>query len=266
MADENTTTTTDSAATAASTGAPQATATASAAPQPFIFPESLPQHECDWLTDAEKRQKLDARCCGIRISTDRKGSPVAHIALRLEPGQQCFSVVAGKVVEVGGTVAITQRYLTGGARDNTFNSLRILGFTIDKARAAYAKDPQALSMAQQAKAKGFADDKIEELVAMLALQRGDIAACGLGSKVARIDSKDDLFTTSKGEELVTRKVNWIEAIPAAVSADAVFELADLLGGAMRPAKAQPKPAGGGAQPAKGATSKPPTADKDSVDF
>lgn len=233
---------------------------------PFTFPESLPQHECEWLTNAEAKQKLYARCCGVRISTDRKGQPVAHIALRVEDDQPVLNAVTNQPQSYNGTTAITVRYLTGGALENTMGVLRILGFDVTKARTSYAQDPQALAMVQQLKAKGHNDDKIDEALSMLALQRGDIAACGLGSKVVRIDSKDDSFTTSKGETIVTRKVNWIEAIPAPVTADAVLQLADLLGGAMRPTKAAAKSTQASS---KGATSAPPkaaAAAKDECDF
>lgn len=232
---------------------------------PFTFPESLPQHECEWLTNSESKQKLDARCCGVRISTDRKGQPVAHIALRILDDQLVLNAVTNQQQNYSGTTAITVRYLTGGALENTMGVLRILGFDVTKARTAYAQDPQALAMAQQLKAKGHNDDKIDEALSMLALQRGDIAACGLGSKVARIDSKNDSFTTSKGETIITRKVNWIEAIPAPVTADSVLQLADMLGGAMRPTKV----AKSTQAPSKGATSAPPksaAADKDECDF
>ena len=265
MSETNTSTSTATSTPAGS--APGAATGAAPSTAAFTFPDALPpKHECDWLTDKESRQKLEARCCGIQVSTDRKGSPLAYVALRLEPNQQVFSAVSGTVEEFGGTVAITTRYLTGGATENTMNALRILGFDVAKARAAYAQDPQALAMVQQAKAKGFDDDRIDQVLSMLAMQRGDIAACGLGSKVARVDSKEDTFTPSKGDEIVTRKVNWIEAIPAAVSADAVFGLADLLGGSMRPAKAAAK---GAAAPAKAASSQPPKAASskpDDVDF
>lgn len=232
---------------------------------PFTFPESLPQHECEWLTNSEAKQKLDARCCGVRISTDRKGQPVAHIALRVVDDQPVLNAVTNQPQSYTGTTAITVRYLTGGALENTMGVLRILGFDVTKARAAYAQDPQALAMAQQLKAKGHNDDKIDEALSMLALQRGDIAACGLGSKVVRIDSKNDPFTTSKGETIITRKVNWIEAIPAPVTADSVLQLADMLGGAMRPTKV----AKSAQAPSKGATSAPPkaaAAAKDECDF
>ena len=261
MAEESTKRSDDNQTAAGAAGTPSAPAY-----PPYVFPETIPQHECDWLTNVEAKQKLDARCVGVKLDSDRKGSKLVRIALRLEPGQKVLSAVTNQIEDFGGTVAITTRYLSGGAIEPTMNTLRILGMDASKARAAYAQDAHALALAQQAKVLGYNDAKIEEAMTLLALSRGDLAACGLGSKVARIDSKNDVFSTTKGEEIVTRKVNWIEAIPAAVGADEVLGLVDLLGPSMRP----PKPAaksGGGAAP-KGPTSPPPKAPSkpDDVDF
>lgn len=266
MAEESTKRSDDNQTAAGAAGTPNNGTAGAAAYPPYVFPETIPQHECDWLTNVEAKQKLDARCVGVKLDSDRKGSKLVRIALRLEPGQKVLSAVTNQIEDFGGTVAITTRYLSGGAIEPTMNTLRILGMDASKARAAYAQDAHALALAQQAKVLGYNDAKIEEAMTLLALSRGDLAACGLGSKVARIDSKNDVFSTTKGEEIVTRKVNWIEAIPAAVGADEVLGLVDLLGPSMRP----PKPAaksGGGAAP-KGPTSPPPKAPSkpDDVDF
>lgn len=248
------------------TAANIATAAPASAP-PFVFPEALPlKHECDWLTNSDAKQKLDARCVGIKLSTDKKGQPLVYIALRLEPGQQALDATTNVVRDFGGNVSITQRYMTPNAQDSTKSALRILGLDPTRARAAYAKDAQALSLVQQIKAGGGTDEDIESAMTLLAMQRGDIAACGLGSKIARIDSKNDTFTTSKGEEIVTRKINWIEAIPEAVGADQVLALAKSFG-SFAPPKAAPKVAGAQKTPAK-ATSAPPKAatDPDDVNF
>lgn len=248
---------------------PQAEGAGAAPPsaQPaFQIPVERPEHDATFTTPLPAKKgavvppELRAvppdypgyvvgRCVGVLMTQTRRGEQMLRLAHQVDPGQ--LALRDGKMINVGGEYFTQDCSLNGGAWDITFQALKIMGYSASAANVAYAQDTDAVALKQQAASEGRTPAQQVEAMGLLALSRGDTAACGLGQPARYVVIDDRFEPQNGGPAIVSRRCKYINAVPRKADASALLGLL----GRVPVAGAKP---GGAAKPAfRGGTSAPP---------
>lgn len=232
----------------------------------FQFPEVRPHDDAEFTT--EKNQFVAARAVGVRLSMSGRAEAPDQVDLLFEvqPGQKAVrsanpkaGIQAGTGDVSGWTVWKTGS-LNGDAPAITMADVRKAGLDPAKLHAAYADDPEWLSIKQQIAAKGMSAAEADHIICLLAIQRGgDPEKSGFGSTTVELGVWDDTFNN-----VTRRRCNAVRAQQRAATLADVLSLGLSTAGkatAPRPAK------GDAAVGSKTGTSPPPGKGvaKDNVD-
>lgn len=199
---------------------------------PFAWPETKSSDEACFTTPQkgefvngkplQEHTYVDARAIACRLSASQSGngSPdQVDVVYRVAPNQLALRKEDHTLSPVDGELVITTMSLNGGAYPITMKSLERSGFDSLKTVSYYEKDPKATSLIQQLKSAGADAAQIQQAMGMLAIQRGDLAASGLGSSLVRLVVKNDTY-----KEQTRIKLAFVNAIPAPAKEDDVLRL------------------------------------------
>lgn len=192
----------------------------------FQFPEVRPHDDADFTT--EKNQYVAARAVGVRLSMSGRAEAPDQIDLLFEvqPGQKAVraanpkaSIQAGTGDVSGWTVWKTGS-LNGDAPAITMADVRKAGLDPAKLHAAYANDPEWLSLKQQIAAKGLSAAEADHIVCLLAIQRGgDPEKSGFGSITVELGVWDETYNN-----VTRRRCNAVRAQQRAATLADVLSL------------------------------------------
>lgn len=231
------TTTANAPATTANAAAP-----ANASPPPintaatFPWPDPRPSDDADFVCpkkgDVVNGEVLktdvyvEATVIAAKLSCSQSGNGApdqVDLVFRVEPKQYALMDGDYQLSDVGGRLVFGTNSFNGGAYDITLKGLQRCGFDPQKAVAAYARDAKAIALVSLLKSSGNPADgtpeRIAQTLGMVALQRGDLVASGLGSKKVRIVVKNDTY-----KDQVRRRLGFINSIPAPVEENDVLKL------------------------------------------
>lgn len=232
----------------------------------YQFPEVRPHDDAEFTT--EKNQFVAAKAVGIRLSmSGRAEAPdQIDIVFEVQPGQKAVRAANPKAGiqagagDVSGWAVWKTGSLNGDAPAITMADVRKAGLDPAKLHAAYADDPEWLSLKQQIAAKGLGQAEQDHFICLLAIQRGgDPEKSGFGSTTVELGIWDDTFNN-----VTRRRCNVVRAQQRAATLADVLSLG--LSTATK-ATAPRTPKGDAAVGGKTGTSPPPgkSVAKDNVD-